>query len=187
MTPKERMLTHLVQCLAIPKDLIDTRYPHVAFGPAKVGDLVICQTSGLHRWSVGYVVDINGMSGCTVREIDSSAMCNVSNESFYVVRGMEHDYAMLPEPRWRFYQKVIKAFKRLDAYMHLFGGLTFNDDGSATIKVRERYWGRHAAKVCVPYEVRVPYSRRTTIKAIAAALLAAGFGTRKFDYEEVTR
>ena len=200
MTDKERMLTYLLAWLARPdyrasRDRqLDKGGPWLDWRDDEIrrGDLVICRTSwgrGVHPFVVGYVVDVYSRSDVLLRELGGRRLCRMSNEGFYTVRGMsDRDLELLPGRWYRLYRKVLKAFRRGGSWSHLFGGLDFNDDGTATIWVREKWGGRGKDENgqptrSKPYPVTMRWNSRTTIKAILAAMQEAGYDEREFERE----
>jgi hypothetical protein len=151
----------------------------------KPGDLVIATTSGMfhtHPWVVGWYVE-NLRSGWgfggVIRELGGDRLCNISNESFYVVKNVNpNDPQLLYGVQYKFYLKVRKAFAKADHYWYVFHRIAFPEPRLARISIRKKWQG---AK---PFTVDVPFKSKTTIKFIKETLESGGLGTREFEAEE---
>lgn len=182
MGDKERILMTLLQRLVgldgneyAKKNGFPYAYPD---RDPPLGSMVICQSSGAHPWSVGWVVESRPSEAhCVIREIGSARTCNVSNDSFYVIHNIDR-LSLLEGDRHGFLSKVHKAFRRGDKYRYRFGGLDFDDD-KATIWIREVFGG-HREHGSEPFPVVMPWNKRTSIKSILDAMQSAGYGTRDF-------
>jgi len=190
MTDKERMLLTIANSLAFPdyKEIPDEKRLGAWVSWKKEdlvpGALVSCVSSGrfsLHDWLIGFVVQVNDESDCVIRELGGKRTCRVSNERFYVIRGIDR-YALLAGKERQFYERVLLAFRRGGEWAYRFGGLDFNDDGSASIKIREAFGGRLAGPVSMPFVVCVPEWRKTiSWKRILQAMRDGGYGSRAFE------
>jgi hypothetical protein len=203
-TDKERILTQIINQLYFTvqlrvqpqEDLSD--YAH--FEPVKQdcsnlrkNDCVIGITANVHRWKIGFVdswVDAHTM---TIREIGSNKLCNVWNEGFSIIRGMDKG-RMLDCHKYRFQRKVKKAMYRLDGFSHLFHRIDFHDPNEAIMWVRERFGGFHGVdgKRSVPYMIPIHWTSKTTITEIMDKLEEFCFSEREFevtdlDYDWKTR
>jgi len=163
-------------------------FEHREYDKIKPGDLVICQTSGIHDFTVGFVVDKfdPDWHGLLLREIGTERTCRMSNERYYCIVGLsEHD--LWEGGKHQFDLKVKKAFWKTNEDWYRFGGLRFNDDGTATMTVREKFGGCCTnGDESVPFEVTMPWNKRTSVKKIVEALIAGGVGTRKFERRRPT-
>jgi hypothetical protein len=56
-----------------------------------VGDLVLAVTSGIHEFSIGYVIEKITESDMVIREIGSDKTCKISNEMFYRKNQMQRN------------------------------------------------------------------------------------------------
>ncbi len=208
MTDKERILTHLVNGLASAQLLARGRryyqedferrpgkpaegyYVHVAFYREPVpGDLVLCQTSGTHPWTVAWFVEWQAKDRglALLREIGSERLCNMGNESFKPIVGMQPLDLLEGEQR-QFYHRVLRAFGRGNEYAYRFGGLDFPEKRLARIWIREVFGGHlHGSnQESVPFSVEIAFDRRAPgVKRILEAMRAAGYGTRAFDRRPV--
>jgi hypothetical protein len=207
MSDKERILTNLVRGLATAQVLGAVNAP--PYGPERyrriggdgfyvhlahyrlpvVGDLVLCDTSATHPWSIGWYVghEFDGSGSAVIREIGSGRLCNMRNESFVPVVGMR-PLELLEGARYRFLQKVYGAFSRGGEWLYRFGGLDFPEDGIGRIWIREVVGGSLGPNgESVPFSVDVVFTARTSIKAILSAMRGAGYGTRMFERREVTK
>lgn len=201
MTDKERMLTAIIQRMitCIRGGSGKLMYPHFqGIKPGKgefglygdmisdcreylePGDLVIAGTSWQpHRFSVGFVVEVTGYASILIREIGTNELCNYGNESFTKVVGLGEE--TFEKNEYQFKLKVLKAFRRLDGYWHLYGGLNFANKGHATLLVRERFGGFTRNQESIPYEIKLMWNKCTTIKEIARQMSEQGYGKRKFE------
>lgn len=196
---KERILTYLLWqiqssiLLALPfnaqehmrercKEKEWLYFEHIDYRDVKAGDLVMCQTSGIHAFTIGYVVDKfnHDWQGCRIREIGSERLCNMSNESYIAIRGLDEPWSW-EGPRYVFYRKVGKAFRKLDDW-YRYGGMKFNDDGTVTITIREKFGGMvRGDQESVPFDVTMAWTPKMRIKHIIQSLKDGGVGTRKFE------
>lgn len=148
----------------------------------KPGDLVVCITSGIHPWTVGIAASEYDphAGGLKVREIGSNRICDVSNDSFYRITGIH------PDTFWTYDQnefvgKVKKAYRKLSDWGHRYRGVEF-DGETARIVIGEVHNGA-MGPVTKPYYITLPWSPKTTIKAIVAAMEAQGYGTNTFEID----
>jgi hypothetical protein len=198
---KERLLVHIIrellstQIMKMPWNMNYSRiggggdYVHFAIGDEAVqpGDLVICNTSGVHDFTIAWVVEKLAYAEFLLREIGSQRTCRMGNESVYIIRGLTEPWTWEGE-RYEFYRKVWKAFWKAGDDWYRFGGLAFNEAGEAVMTVREKFGGMlssRSGEESVPFTVTMPWDKRTSIRAIAAALVAGGVGTRKFERRKV--
>ncbi len=176
---KERILMFLVRNL-MEIDYLGKKKDgsRVVVDHAVVGDLVICSTSGMfnqHPWVVGWVVSIQDQNAMTLRELGSDRLCNIGNDSFYVVRGVPKDMLLEGAER-EFCRKVVKAFVRGDEYTYRYGGVDI-EGRQATIWIREVFGGGKSK----PFVCTLTWNKRTSIKSILAEMRAAGYGSRNFE------
>lgn len=174
---------------------------HVHFAPWRkpvAGDLVIGKTGGVDRWKVAFYVHPlgGGLGGAMLREIGTSRLCEMSNESFEVIVGLTPDQ-LLEGDRYQVSLRVRAAFARLKdsahGYTHRFGGVDFpalNPDGTdpmtATVWVREVWGGTlrlGGRKTSLPYQIPLSWTPKMSVKAIVAAMLEGGYGTRQFELD----
>ena len=148
------------------------------------GDLVLCQTSvgrNQNPWILSFV-EANGCkndpSGLLLRAIGGSQLCDYSNESFAKITGIP-ERLMWEGNKQKFAEKLHKALRKLDTYIHRFRMLSFPEEGQADVTFGE-IWGG-ITKPSKPYILRITYSPKTTIKSITEQLLEQGFGTREFE------
>lgn len=164
----------------------------------KKGDVVYCVTSSFqnHDWVIsifeGYKSENGGAWGSSefiLREIGSNRICNMSNESLYVIDGLD-PIRMLEGDKHQLYLKIRKTFSRHGDEWHLFGGIDFNDEKQeVTITVRERYGGFMPKTidgkdfVSTPYQItlQVPkWGKRLSMKKIAVAMQEQGWLKKDF-------
>lgn len=152
--------------------------------PYQKGDLVLCQTSvgrQQNPWLISFV-EANGCKndprGLLLRAIGEAKVCDYGNESFVKITGIPE--RLLWEGRkQRFAEKLHKALKTLDTYIHRYRGLSFPEEGQADVTFGEMFGG--LSKPSKPYTLRVAYTPKTTIKSIVQQLESQGFGTRAFE------
>lgn len=144
----------------------------------KPGDLVLAKTGHVSEWKIGWYVEkrYGSFGGAVIREIGSERLCNYDNESFVPIVGLD-PIALLEGDKRQFYVKVLHAFRKGDEYVYRFGGLSF-EGPEAVIKIREVFGGM--GNPSQPFEVRMVWSKRTSAKAILAAMRAGGYGTKSF-------
>lgn len=174
----------------IPKRNIDSDIEYVHFESTlgsdnvKIGDLVLCETSGIHDFTVGYVQAITGYSDCIIREIGTNRICRVGNERFTKIKGLTKD-SLLEGVQYKFKRKVLKAFYWGEHdYKYRFGGLEFTGDKGRTaiIKIREKWGGINHTSI--PFDVVIKWNTKTTIKSILEEMTKQGYGWKEFEIEE---
>lgn len=142
------------------------------------GDLVLAKTGGIGEFKIGWFVESRqgNFGGAVIREIGSDLLCNYDNESFVPIRGLHK--SMLYEGEQRaMYQKVLRAFRKGDEYLYRFGGLDFYGEEIA-ITVREVFGGLGGNSD--PFDVRMKWNKRTSVKRILQTMREQGYGTRSF-------
>lgn len=142
------------------------------------GDLVMAQTGRNDTWKIAFYEEFADPSvGLhVVRHIDTGQLCNYGNESFTAIVGLSPIELLTGEKR-KVYVKVLDAFARGDEYMYRFGGITVND-ADLTLTVREPHGG--FGRPSQPFDITIPWTPKTTIKAILAAMREGGYGTKSF-------
>lgn len=201
LTDRERILTTIIRELAMAQSLKphaagqwssepywdkSTKRYHVHFAPWKQdnlnrGDLVLARTGrSVHEWTIGFYVEAlpAEQGGAVIREIGSERLCDYYNEAFEPIIGLTKTQ-LLEGERYRFYEKVLEAFARGREYTYRFGGVDFNEDNTAVIWVREVFGGLDHDSV--PFAVTIPWTRKTSVKAILAEMRKQGYGTRVFE------
>lgn len=203
MTNKERVLLELVRELYSTQLHLQLKVPHhpdmwkgfgdredvhfecSSFDKIQIGDLVLCTSSGIHDWTVGFVHEILNSSWheLMIREIGSGRLCKVGNEGFVPIRGMTAEQ-LWSDVQYEFCKKVKKAFAKLDEYSRRFGGMSYAGK-TVAIYVRERYNGMlrlsGTGKMSVPFKIEIQWDKKMSIKKILELLQAGGYETRKFD------
>jgi hypothetical protein len=110
----------------------------------KVGDLVVCNTSGLHDWTIGFVHEIKNdpQWGLTLvlREIGSNRLCNVGNESFFVIKGLSEN-ELWEGQKYKFAKQISKVFCQYGDGDRLFSRIEFIDDEFANVYIRAYFGG----------------------------------------------
>lgn len=156
------------------------QYAHFAYyrKPVK-GDLVIGRTGMMmapHRWSIGFY-DSALPDGAVIREIGSKALCNYTNEEFTVIAGLAAS-ELREGDQLVFQNNVQLAFQRGSEWNYRYGGVDFLENGEARIWIREAFGG--IRRKSEPFFVDMKYGKRTSVKAILAAMRAGGYGTKEF-------
>lgn len=193
LTDRERILMHVIDGLRTSailcrrgdmyreeswRDTDDRMYVHFAkYRKARPGDLVIGDTGRADQWKISFYVSYEGNGNHVVRDINTGRLCNYGNEEFTPIVGLYPSQLYVGEQR-AFYEKVLIAFAKGDEYMYPFGGLTFDAPDEAVIWIREKWGGLGGTSV--PFFCRIKFNKRTSVKAILAALRAAGYGWRPF-------
>lgn len=119
MNDKERILTHIIS-IFYPKYLLPGKWSMDTFNKCnddsiQVGDLVLATTSGIHNFTIGYVVKKKSNWEMTLREIGNVNTCNIENEQFYKIDVSQLDRNILLEgEQYLLYEKIKKAFDLLD-------------------------------------------------------------------------
>jgi hypothetical protein len=158
--------------------------------PYVKGDLVVCATSARRRqnpWIISFVEEVgipNDPRGLCLRAIGRGELCNYGNESFIKITGIP-ERLMYEGAQQRFVEKLGRALQcNPDSYSHRYQGVKFTDDYTAVVSIGEVFGGIDPAHRSKPYLITIPFTARTSIKMITAALLAGGLGTRKFEPED---
>lgn len=179
-----RLRTTMVLASKARNDYSDERggeYVHFKFSLDATnlvpGQLVLCETSGVHRFTIAVVVSPIDYSTCLIREFGSNRTCRMANEGFAVLAGMSES-DLLEGDEYQTYRKIIKAFGKTKDYVYRFGGARFSKDGTVTVTIREVWGGRNGQSV--PFDVTFAWHKRMSIKAIVAKLREGGLGTKAF-------
>ncbi len=204
MTDRERILTTVIRQLATTQSLRPRaagqwssepyrddhgsgHYVHFApWKKAEKGDLVVAKTSGtVHEYLIGFYVEplTEDLGGAVIREIGSERLCNYSNESFDPIVGLTKEQ-LLEGERYKVQQKVLKAFQKGREYVYRYGGVDIEAE-TLTIWVREVFGGYAGDGTrSKPFAVTMPWSKKTTVRAILAAMRAQGYGTFQFERDD---
>lgn len=147
----------------------------------KPGDIVLAQSAREpSEWVVAWY-ERALEDGAIVREIGTGKLCRYRNESFHPLVGFRADDfngALLEGAQFEYFTKVKRAMGlgiTFEEDRYRFNGCRFDGD-HAIVSIREKF-GRDT----VPFDVRLKWHRRKSIKAIREELRAGGFGTRVFD------
>lgn len=201
MTDRERILTEIVRQLATTQLLAkgvprfseeafrdrlpsgsESLYVHFAYWEKpKAGDLVLAMTGGIGEWTVAWYVEQlpPNVGGAVVREIGTGRLCNYRNEDFVPIVGL-HKSQLLEGEQNEFVNKVHAAFARGDEYTYRYGGVDF-EGGGARIWIREVFGGGLSGGGSKPFSFVMPFTKKTSVKAILKAMRDNGYGTRKFE------
>lgn len=173
-----------VHCEQSWQDRDGHTYVHFAYYRKPVhGDLVIGRTGfcrEVHRYSIGFWQSALP-DGAVIREIGSDRLCNYTNEEFTVVAGL-HPSRLLEGERFKFVQKVQRAFVDGSEYSYRYGGTDFLEDGFANVWVREVFGGMRNESV--PFAIKMAWTPKTTVKKILEIMRAGGYGTKSFRPEK---
>jgi len=197
MTDKERILLTIIRQLSSTETLVMDRpwnpkkyEGHVHFAPwlasndneIKPGMLVMCETGGIHDWTIGYTIEPlnDNFGGWLIREIGSQRTCRVSNERFTPIVGLRATDLLEGKER-EFYHKVCRAFHKGDEYIYRFGGVDMLPNRRARIWIREAFGGLNHNSI--PFSFEMNWTPKTSIKAILKAMIDTGYGTREFDHK----
>ena len=144
-----------------------------------VGDLVIGHTGCNGKWKIAYYAGPHptDRGGAIVKDIVTGELCNYGNESFIPIVGL-HESQLYCGIQREMQAKVRRAFGRGDEYLYRFGGLKF-EGNEVEITIRPAFGG--IIDRTVPFTVRMPLNKRTSVKAILKAMRDGGYGSRKFE------
>lgn len=152
---------------------------HFAPGGQTVpGDLVVASSSlTQNRWSIGfYVKRVGGIN--VIREIGSDKLCDYSNETFVPIRGLRN-WDILDGDRREFYLKVLAASRKGGDPDYRFRDIKFSEEFNKVDIMRTfrlRFEEKHQV-----LRAQMVWNKKTTIKAILEALVAAGYGKLKHE------
>ena len=153
----------------------------------KRGDIVMCHTTAFyqHPWVIAEVEEVLTNSDVVLREIGSDNLFRMSNEGFIRILGLD-DRLTLTGGKYRFWNKVIKAFRRghRDHYFYRFHSVEFLSDKRARIWIRAHVWlSRNDGSEVQPFSFEMDFNASTTIKVILAKMIEAGYGTHEWVYK----
>lgn len=87
-----------------------------ATNPAVAGDVVWAVTSGrggVHDFTIARFVEPLPHSGALVRELGGVRTCRITNEMFYVLRGIRPE-SLFEGKEWRAYEQIRRCFALFD-------------------------------------------------------------------------
>jgi len=124
MTDRERLLMTVATAVfpgtqlnaAGPVDVNCARWETESRRPAEPGEIVWALSSGrggAHDWSVARMVERLPHDGMRVRELGGERTCDITNELFYVLRGVRPEL-LLEGREWRVYEQIRLAFRLFD-------------------------------------------------------------------------
>lgn len=134
MTDRERILTHIIQALAIHSEDFKKTYFNKP-EDFKEGDIIIANTSFKpHNWVISQFVHYDTERKCyVVRDLVTGKLCDYWNESFSIInKKWLSKYELLVG-------KQYKIYACCDKYGGKFHSLNFNNDGTFTFKNRELF------------------------------------------------
>lgn len=149
---------------------------HVHFAPwikAEKGMLVMCVTTGMsnglraHDWAISWVHEVFSESHMMLREIGSDRLCDMDNERFYPLVGLD-PYEVLEGERYRFLTKVQQACRRHGDMGRPFRLVGYDAEGRAIIQIWRRFVGGSV-------ELPIEWSPRMSGAAILRGLYAQGY------------
>lgn len=169
MTDKERILTTLAV-----KFLFETHQCTLGWSSkdkAQPGDLIMSASTGVHDFTFGYYAGIGEDGEYLMRELDSERTCKMYNDAFFIIpKDWFSSIQLLYGKERAMEEKVRKATSKLE-WGYRYGGAEF-DGNVCTAKVRKVFSDD------ILFTVAIPYSSKTTIKSILAAIEQA-----KVEYE----
>ena len=157
----------------------------------KPGDLVMCDTGSVGPWKFAYFVE-DCVDYYMLREIGSDKLCRISNESLSTLVGISQNM-LLDGLRKKIYRWAThEAFwtrynKKADHYHSRCGGVEFIEDNVIRIWIRAHIFSDEKKTedgtmlYAQPWYTDIPFDRKTRLKDLVEALLAAGFG-KKWEY-----
>lgn len=172
MNDKERILTHLFTTY-YPRYLLcmDNRMNMIQnLSNINIGDLVLAVTSGIHEFSIGYVVEKITESDMVIREIGSDKICKISNEMFYKIDTSHLSKNILLEGiQYELYLKTEKALRKYNGvsfYQYALMEIEFNNN-IATVYLRKK-WHEYEKETAPKFSFN--YNSKTTQKYILNAI-----------------
>ena len=190
LTDRENVLTHIIFGLlstgilsravtSFEGNIFGDRLHFANYRKPVAGDLVIGSTGHNGQWKIAFYVEPlpPNMGGAVVRDIATGQLCNYANEDFTPIVGLRESQLYCGLQR-EIHAKVLQAFGRGDEYMYRFGGLKFEGD-EVEITIRPAHGGFGNGEI--PFTVRMPFNKRTSVKAILKTMRDGGYGTRKFE------
>ena len=180
LTERERLLTEITTHLTpftprCDKHNLPPRDPgvHWWIGDPVVGDLVRATSSGVHPFTWGYIVALQDEPYGTwvVRDLVSDRVCNITNDSFYALRGIPKRRLLYGHQR-AFFIKVQKAIQNLGDHYCRFQDIAFDAPRRATITVRPHLWAVPTSQRDLAASTVMAFTPRTPIRDIEAHISA---------------
>lgn len=156
--------------------------------PVAPGDIVRCETNPNHAWGISEFVEKRGPSDYLLRLIGGSRECNMGNERLSVLRFMDPSRLYTSTKRRVYVWASRLAFQKRynpDAdYFKRCGGVQF-DGPTLVIWCRTHVWVSAIPKKAEdgtelyvqPKKFTLPWSPKTKLKDIVAAMRQQGFAT----------
>ncbi|BAO05231.1 hypothetical protein CF067_17550 [Clostridium sporogenes] len=172
MEDKERILTHIFSTF-YPRYLLcmDNRMDLIKnLSEINVGDLVLAVTSGIHEFTIGYVVDKMNEADMVLREIGSKNTCKISNEMFYKIDTSHlSKHILLEGEQYKLYLKTVKALNKfIDTSCNQYRFMEMEFEGSiATVYLRKK-WHEYNKETAPKFSFS--YNTKTTQKSILKAI-----------------
>lgn len=178
MTDKERILTYIFTSF-YPRYVLDLDkkgkdlFHKCNSESIQIGDLVLGTTSGIHDFTIGYVVKKNNNWSMNIREIGGESVCELTNEQFYKIDISELDKNILLEGEcYIIYENTKKA---LDLYADdsFLGGKRYFvmemefDNDFVTVYLRKK-WDNYV-KNTAPI-IKFNYKERASVQDILQVL-----------------
>lgn len=158
--------------------------------PFKKGELAVASGSSMYQQNpflIGFVEEQgipNDPYGLLLRAIGTNDLCTYGNESFIRILGIPEKFLWEGEKR-KFSEKLHKAMKKMDCFIHRFRGLTFPSEGIANVYIGEYHGGilrtKNGSK---PYVIHIKFAKKTTLKSIIEQMEEQGFGKREFEDDD---
>lgn len=158
----------------------------------KPGDIVRCVTGHASPWKLAVLVEARGDGNWLLREIGSDRLCKMGNEMVETLIGIAPSVFYTGHQRrlydWGRGKAFLAPWNPKADYLVRGGGVEFEGE-TMRIWVRAHIFSQtRQAKdgprlYAQPWSVDLPWSKRTRLKDIVAALLEAGF-PREWEYTE---
>lgn len=160
----------------------------------KPGDVVLCKTGHVGPWKVAYFVeDCGGNAGghYLLREIGTDKLCRMGNESLNTLIGVPPNLLLdgLRKKiyRWATNEAFFYRYNKKTDYFIRCGGAEFIEEDVIRVWVRphifvmEKRLEDGSTLHAQPWSFDVQFSKKTRLKDIVGAMLAAGF-PREWEY-----
>lgn len=104
----------------------------------KVNDLLVCATSGIHNYTVGFCHEVYNPHEIMIREIGTNKLCKIHNEMFYIIHGL-YQQDLWEGIKYDFFRKVVRTISKYGDGWNLYHSLEFIDDQFANVHFREKW------------------------------------------------
>lgn len=175
---------------------VDAQFADNHLVKPKPGDIVMCSTGRINQWKIAYFVKDcrDGWGGYhLLREIGSDRLCRMSNERLETLIGVPSslllDGLRQKIHRWATVEAFSEKYNPKSDYFVRCGGAEFIGDDVIRIWVRPHIVAQEKRAEdgktlhAQPWSVDVSFSKKTRLKDIVSALIAAGY-PREWEYTE---